>query len=378
MEYQVNNKYFAQVAGSLEKLAAMELQELGAQNVQTAYRGVSFAASKAELYKILYHTRIITRILAPLISFRCHDEKYLYSTALSFGWDQIINLDNSFGIISNVANSRITNSLYAGQRLKDAICDFFREKTGKRPDYDQKAPAVQLNLHINDNWVNISLDLGGKTLHKRGYRQVSVSAPLQETLAAAMVRYSQWQGDTPFYDPFCGSGTILTEAMMHYCRIPAGILRKSWGLQKLPDFDPLLFREIKTKAQRQIRDLPEGLICGSDIMPRNVSIARKNLNSFEQGKNVKIITSDFKDLDNLQNHTIVCNPPYGKRLQKQEINQLLNDLGDFFKQKCTGSSCFVLVGGKEFSGSLRLRTKMDKLLKNGDIDSRLLRVNLYK
>lgn len=378
MEYQKNKRYFAQIAGSLEKIAAAELEELGAKQVQSVYRGASFFADKKTLYEILYQTRLSTRLLAPLISFKCHDEKYLYATAVKFNWDEILKENESFGIITNTANSRINNSLYAGQRLKDAICDYFRDKTGKRPDYDQKNPDLRLNLHIKDNWVNISLDLGGQPLHKRGYRQVSVSAPLQETLAAALVRYSLWQGETPFYDPFCGSGTILTEAMMHYCKIPAGYLRTRWGIEKLPDFEAELWKEIKQKANSEIRDLPEGLIAGSDLLPRNVSIARKNLNSFEQGKNVKITTSDFRKLPNIENQIIVGNPPYGKRLDKEEITGFLNDLGDFFKQKCAGSTAFVLVGDKEYSRALRLRTRMDKLVKNGDIESRLLRIDLYK
>jgi putative N6-adenine-specific DNA methylase len=135
---------------------------------------------------------------------------------------------------------------------------------------------------------------------------------------------------------------------------------------------------VKNNADSRIRELPEGLISGSDSSPRQVSIARKNLNSFAQGANVKIITADFRHLTALENCVIVCNPPYGKRLVKEDTESLLNDLGDFFKQKCAGSTAFVLVGDKEFSGSLRLRTKMDKLVKNGDIDSRLLRVDLYK
>ncbi|MCF7912402.1 MAG: class I SAM-dependent RNA methyltransferase [Candidatus Cloacimonetes bacterium] len=377
MEYLNNNKYFAQVAGSLEKIAAMELEELGATDIQTTYRGVSFQAEQADLYRILYQTRICTRILAPLISFQAHSEKYLYSQALQFDWRQLFTIDKTFGISTNVANSKIDNSLYAGQTLKDAICDKFREIGGNRPDYDQKEPDVRLNLHINENWVNISLDLGGEPLHKRGYRLVGMQATLQETLAAAIVRVSQWEGERPFCDPFCGSGTLLEEAMMLYCKIPAGYLRKKWGIIHLPDFSTNRWTLTKYEADQQIRDLPPDLIIGSDIMSRNVSITRKNLNVFHQGANVKVNTADFRNLPEMENITIVCNPPFGKRLRKEEIDELLQDLGDFFKQKCKNSRAYVLVGGSEFSGALRLRSKMNKLLKNGDIDSRLLCLDLY-
>ncbi len=377
MEYQKNSKYFAMVAGSLEQIAALELAELGATEIQTLYRGVSFKAEKADLYRILYSTRICTRILAPLISFQSHNEKYLYKTAAQFDWQQIFSVKDSFGIISNVANSRIKNSLYAGQILKDAICDKFRESSGNRPDYDQKNPVVRLSLHVNENWVNISLDLGGEPLHKRGYRLETVLAPLQETLAAAIIRVTQWQGDQVLYDPFCGSGTLLEEAMMHYCRIPAGYLRQKWGIDKLPDFDANLWLLTQREAKGKIRDLPPYLIAGSDINPDNVRIACKNLNVFQQGFNIKLQKSDFRNLPEMENMTIVCNTPYGKRLQKEEIDKLLQDLGDFLKQNCQSCRAYILVGDKEFASSLRLRTKMNKLLKNGDIESRLLRIDLY-
>ena len=377
MEYIKNSKYFAQVAGSLEKIAALELEELGATDIQTTYRGVSFAATQSALYRILYQTRVCTRILAPLISYQAHNEKYLYKTALEFYWEDIFSLEQSFGITSNVANSKISNSMFAGQTLKDAICDKFRAKHDARPDFDIKNPDVRFSLHINDNWVNISLDLGVEPLHKRGYRLVGMEATLQETLAAAIVRVSRWQGDEQFCDPFCGSGTLLEEAMMHYCHIPAGFLRKKWGINSLPDFNENLWILTLREANQQIRELPEDLILGSDIMSRNVSISRKNLNVFHQGANVKINTADFRNLPEMENRVIVCNPPFGQRLRKEDIDSLLQDLGDFFKQKCKSSRAYVLVGGKEFSGALRLRTKMNKLIKNGDIDSRLLRIDLY-
>jgi len=377
MEYQKNNKYFAQVAGSLENIAALELDELGATEINSTYRGVSFSANYPALYHILYHTRTCTRILAPLISFKCHSEKYLHTTAMQVEWESMFNLDKSFGITCNVANSSIQNSLFASQRLKDGICDRFREKYGNRPDYDQKKPDIRFNLHVNENWANISLDLGGDTLHKRGYRLVSNAAPLQETLAAAIIRITQWNGEMPIYDPFCGSGTILQEALMHYCRIPAGFLRKKWGLFFLPDFDLPLWQNMKYSSDDNIRTLPPDLIKGSDISPRNVSIARKNLNVFEQGEAVKIITSDFRNLAELNNCTIACNPPFGVRISNEENEKLLNDFGDFLKKNSRGSKAFILVGSKEIASALRLRTKMNKLLKNGNIDSRLLRIDLY-
>lgn len=377
MEYQKNKKYFAQVAGSLEKIAAAELEELGAQEVSSTYRGVSFSASNPILYKILYQTRICSRILAPVISFRCHSEKYLYNTAAKIDWTELFGVEKTFAINSNVAASKISNSMYAGQILKDAICDKFRDKYGKRPDFTMKDSDIRFNLHINENWANISIDLGGEPLHKRGYRKETVRAPLQETLAAAIIRLTLWNGETPIYDPFCGSGTILCEAMMHYCKIPAGYLRKKWGIFNLPDFNRELWNKLKKEADGSIRTLPEGLISGSDIAGGCVHASIGNCNTFEQGKSVTITKKDFKHSGKLENMVIATNPPYGRRLYEGEAEKILMDLGDHLKQNCQGSRAYILIGDKELARHLRLRAKMNKLLKNGNIDSRILRIDLY-
>jgi len=377
MEYQKNNKYFAQVAGSLEKLAAAELEELGASGIQTTYRGVTFTADKETLYRILYQTRICSRILAPLISFQCHSEKYLHKSAMQIDWTQFLDLKEKFAINSNVSNSKITNSMYASQILKDAICDVFREKYDARPDFNAKEADVRFNLHISENWANISIDLSGDPLHKRGYRKETVKAPLQETLGAAIVRLTLWNGEQPLYDPFCGSGTILTEAMMYYCRIPAGMLRKVWGINRLPDFDSELWEKVKLTANDQIRDLPEGLIGGSDIAGNCVHSTIGNCNTFSQGRNIVIKKLDYKEIPNLENMVIATNPPFGRRLYEGEAEKILNDLGDFIKKKCQGSRAYVLVGSKELGRHLRLRTKMNKALKNGDIESRILRIDPF-
>ncbi|MCF7919261.1 MAG: class I SAM-dependent RNA methyltransferase [Candidatus Cloacimonetes bacterium] len=377
MEYQKNSKYFAQVAGSLEPIAALELQELGAADIQTTYRGISFSADEATLYRILYQTRICSRILAPLISFQCHSEKYLHKSAMQIDWTQFLDLKEKFAINSNVSNSKISNSMYAGQVLKDAICDVFREKFDARPDFDAKEADVRFNLHISENWANISIDLGGEPLHKRGYRKETVKAPLQETLAAAIIRLTLWNGEQMLYDPFCGSGTILTEAIMHYCRIPAGFLRKEWGIFRMPGFNKELWDKLKAAADNNIRDLPEGLLAGSDIAGVCVHASIGNCNTFSQGRNVVIKRLDYREIDELENMVIATNPPFGKRLYEGEAEKILKELGDFLKQKCQGSRAYVLVGSKELAFALRLRYKMNKLLKNGDIESRLLRIDLY-
>ncbi|MBW6514927.1 MAG: class I SAM-dependent RNA methyltransferase [Candidatus Syntrophosphaera sp.] len=369
MEYQEKGKYFAVVAGSLEALAKAELEELGATVLQEVPRGMRFQCDPRTLYRVVYCSRMLQRVLAPLASFRCHSEDYLYKQARqAVDWTALFPPEESFGIDSTVARSKISHSLYAGQLLKDAICDSFREKYGRRPDFASSGARIGFNLHISDNWATVSLDLTG-SMHKRGYRQEAVAAPLQETLAAALVRLSKWQGDRPLEDPMCGSGTILAEALILYTRTPAAFLRQDLGITYLPDYDPSLWQKVKTDADKEIRPLPPGLIRGSDINPGSVAIARNNLAALPGGENVELQVSRFQDLPSRPEMCVICNPPYGVRLGDSGATvRLYNELGDFLKQKRPRGEAYVLCGSRELVPALRLRAYWKKRLKNGDLD----------
>ena len=272
-KYQDQPRYFAQVAGGLEKAGAEELERLGAREIAPAFRGLYFDADPATLYRINYESRLLTRVLAPLTSFTCHNPDYLYRTLLEVNWSDFMNVDDTFAVFANVSNSKIRHSKYAALRVKDAIADYFRERTGRRPDVDTIDPTVWFNLHIENNHATLSLDTSGGSLHRRGYRTESTSAPMQETVAAAIIRMTEWDGETPLHDPMCGSGTLLAEALMHVCRIPAGYLRRRFGFEALPDFDRQTWTKVKEDADARIRALPDGLISGSDIDPEAVSAA---------------------------------------------------------------------------------------------------------
>ena len=377
-EYEKNQKYFAQVTGTLEKYAQQELQTFGATIISEHPRGIRFSCDKETLYRIVYCSRIIQRVLAPLISMQCHSEKYLYQQAMkNIDWTSLINLNQNFSIITNVSNSLIQNSLYAGQILKDAICDQFKQKFGKRPNFQPKDGDIVLNLYINDNWATISYDISGISLHKRGYRTESSTAPLQETLAAAIIQIidpnPSWQ--RTFTDICCGSGTLLAEALMKYCNIPAGYLRKDNYLIAMPNFDPTLWEKVKKNENNKIMPLKKGLIFGSDINKDCIEISRHNLKNLPFGDNVELVVSAFQDLPKKENRLTVCNPPYGIRIGKTEdIIKLYNDLGDFLKQKCPRSENFILSGKPELLPHLRLRIHSKKTLKNGDIETKLAKI----
>jgi len=295
-EYQRTGRYFIQVAGSLERLARDELVGLGAVIHGEVPRGFHVSCSLEALYRIIYTSRLCQRVLAPLISFACHSEKYLArQSAALIDWTSLIELESSFGIDVNLSGSKIRHSLYAGQLVKDAICDQFRAKYGKRPDFSTAKPDINFNLHIKDNFATIALDLSG-SMHKRGYRSGTSDAPLQETLAAAIVKLSGWDGQKPLTDPMCGSGTILCEALMSYCRIPAAILREHKYIERFPDHDHELWKSVRAQANQAMRELPDGLIGGSDLSASALHIARTSLDRLPFGRSVRLVKSRFQDL----------------------------------------------------------------------------------
>jgi len=376
--YQHNNRFFAQIADGMEEMGSQELQQLGAQDVKTTFRGLYFTADKEALYRINYFARIISRVFAPILTFDCHATKYLYKTARTIPWANLFGLDETFVISANVSNSKIRHSQYAALVLKDAIVDTFREMYNARPDVARINADICFNLHIANNKATIYLDTSGGSLHRRGYRQETGDAPMQETLAAAIIHLSQWDGNTPLYDPMCGSGTLLFEALMKYCRIPSAYFRENFGFRHMPDFDDRIWSRVKKDAGGDIRPLPKGLVAGSDCSREAIETAKTNSANLPSGRNVVLAKRAFEDIDSLENTTIVCNPPYGLRMRnKQDMGAFMKEFGDFLKQRCTGSTAYIYFGNRELIKKIGLRSAWKKPLKNGPLDGRLVKYELY-
>lgn len=378
-EYQKTERYFVQIAEGFEELAVKELEALGARNIKPGFRGIHFSADRATLYGINYNARLVTRVLAPLVSFECRSRDDLYRAGSAIDWTAFFSLRNTFGIFANVSgNINIKHSKFAALCLKDAVADFFRKKFGKRPNVDRINPDVWLNLHIENTRATISFDTSGGSLHRRGYRRETVEAPMQETLAAAMVALSGWKGEKPLYDPMCGSGTLLCEALMKICRIPAGFLKKNFGFCFLPDFNKGLWESIKKKADEKISPLPPELIAGSDIERMAVNAAKTNCRILPGGDMIKICRKDFKDISNLENSVILCNPPYGIRLKKEEdLGEFYKNFGDFLKQRCKGSQAYIYFGNREMLKRIGLKPAWKKPMRNAGLDGRVAKYELY-
>ncbi|MBW1893263.1 MAG: class I SAM-dependent RNA methyltransferase [Deltaproteobacteria bacterium] len=377
-QYHKDCRYFAKVADGLKEAGAKELSELGAEDVKPEFSGIYFRADKSTLYRINYLTRLLSRCLAPLISYACYDTDTLYQKAKQVEWEDFFAEGNTFAVSGTVSDSTISHSKYAALRLKDAVADYFKEKTGQRPDVSVKNPDILLDLHIRNDKAVISLDTSGGALHRRGYREETVLAPMQETVAAGIIRFTEWDGSVPLYDPLCGSGTLLCEALMRYSNIPAGVFRNQFGFEFLPDFDGTVWKQVKKEAAGQIRELPKELIAGSDVSAEAVSAARTNLMGLHYGNNVSVERADFRKLPALEDHVIVTNPPYGIRMGGDEnLEMFYKSIGDFLKQKCKGSTAFIYFGERKHIKKIGLKASWKKPIKAGGLDGRLVKYEIY-
>jgi len=377
--YQRHKEFFAQVAGGLEDLAATELRNLGARDLKVGIRGITFCAELSDLYRINYRSRLVTRVMAPLLKFEATSAEALYLGTKKVDWTRIFRLDQTFAVFANVHRSEIDNGHFAALKVKDCVADMFRKRyKNNRPNIDAKTPDLWISVHIFENQATISIDCSGGSLHKRGYRQRSVEAPMMETLAAAILDFAGWQGQRRFYDPMCGSGTMISEAWMKAGNIPAGTLRKHFGFMMLPDYDRREWIKVKFHEDNQIKMVRAGTIRGSDVNPAAVKLTRQNNARIPGGDELRVKTSDFRDLDKVEDALIVCNPPYGIRMMKdQDMGAFMKDFGDFLKQKCTGSDAYIYLGDPELVKHVGLKAAFKKPLRNGGLDGRLVKYELY-
>jgi putative N6-adenine-specific DNA methylase len=379
-EYQKNHKYFAQIAGRSEKIGARELQEMGAEDIEIGYRGAHFKADKSTLYKINYTARIITRVLAPIAVFSCPNTDVLYDEAKKIPWEEFFTIEDSFAIYANIniKSSKIYHSKYASLKLKDAIVDRFRDKEGERPDVNTAQPDIVFNLYIENDIATISLDTSGESLHRRGYRVASGEAPMQETLAATIIRLAQWDGKNELYDPMCGSGTLLCEALMKYCRIPSGYLKNNFGFANLPDFDLKLWKEVKDSCDSKIKKLETGLIKGSDISSEMIRIARKNCSQLPSGDRIILSVKPFQDIKKIENMTIVVNPPFGIRMSNvNRLKNLYTEFSKWLKNKASGSKVLVYSGKPELLDYIWMRADWEEKLVNRGVEGVLAQYEVY-
>ena len=349
----------------LEEVLAKELTELGADDIQIGRRMVSFTGDKAMMYRANFHLRTAIRVLKPILHFNAKDADEIYDIVKKrIQWEEYMDVNTSFAVDSVVYSDEFRHSKFVAYRVKDAIADYFREKEGKRPSVQVANPDITLHIHIAQERCTLSLDSSGESLHRRGYRQEAVEAPLNEVLAAGMILQTGWKGECDFIDPMCGSGTLPIEAALIARNIAPGVFRKEFAFEKWADFDQELFDEIYNddSAEREF----EHHIYGYDIDWKAVNIATNNVRAAGLSKDITIERRDMAEfVEPAEKAIMVTNPPYGERITTDDLLGLYRAIGERLKHAFKGNDAWVLSYRKECFDKIGLKASVIIPLFNG-------------
>jgi putative N6-adenine-specific DNA methylase len=371
-------KLVAKTLYGLESVLATELTDLGASDVKSVNRAVTFTGDKELLYRVNYCSRTALSFLMPVGDFRIRSKDDLYKGGLRIDWSIFMDPNNTFSITPVVNSPHFSHTGYAGLILKDSIADYFRDKTGRRPSVNTEDPDILINLHISSDQVTISLDSSVVPLFKRGYRQEQAVAPLNEVLAAGILLMSGWNASASLLDPMCGSGTIPIEAGLIACNIPPGKFRKFYGFRKWKDYDEELFSNVRQSADKAISTSPVK-ISGSDISPQAVLQTTTNISRAGLSDIISVDVADFKDAKGTDEHGFLfMNPPYGLRLQPEELDGLYSMIGTTLKHNFPGYIAWLITSNKESLKNVGLKAASKHTLFNGALECTLLRYEMYQ
>lgn len=368
-----------------EEILAKELRNLGAGNVKEGVRSVSFEGDTGFMYKANLCLRTAIKIIKPIQSFSVRNEKELYRKVYTIDWNEYLNIDSTFSIDSTVKSDNFKHSLYVSQKVKDAIVDKFRDTEGKRPSVDVKHPDIRLNVHIQREQCNISLDSSGRSLHQRGYRSATNIAPINEVLAAGLILLSGWDGQCDFLDPMCGSGTLLAEAAMIACNIPVNINRKEFAFEKWDDFDGGLFEKIVEASLNKTREFHHKIM-GYDKAPSAIRKAIINIENANLTDYVSVERKNFFESEKMTDTPLhmVFNPPYGERLDRKglasdfDVEAFYASIGDTLKQGYPGTEAWFITSNLEALKYVGLRPSRKIKVFNSHLESRLVKYMIYE
>ena len=365
----------------LEEVLAQELIELGANDVQLERRAVSFRGDKALLYRANFCLRTAIRILVPIKTDKLKakgpkPEDQVYEIAKSIDWSRFMTVDNTFVIDATVYSEFFHNSLFVTYRVKDAIVDYWSEKTGKRPNVNAQNPDIRINLHIGNDLLTLSLDSSGESLHKRGYRVATTEAPINEVLAAGMLRMAGWHGQSDFYDPMCGSGTLLIEAALMARNIAPGVFRQSYAFEKWPDFDADLWNDIYNDDSQEREFIHR--IYGSDASFYAIRQATKNVKSAGVQHDIELKQIRLEELQGGKG-IVMMNPPYGERLKSnKEMEDLYNAIGTALKHHFVNSTAWIISSNAAAMKCIGLKPSKKYHLLNGELDCQFNKYELFQ
>ncbi len=374
-------KMIAKTSFGLEEVLMQELNKLGAKDVEEHNRAVSFTGDKGFMYKANLCLRTALRILVPFHTFKVTDEKSFYNSMQEINWEEYMDVTDTLAIDTVLNTDLFTHSQYLSQKAKDAIVDQFRAKHGERPSVDLDKPTVRINIHIYIDTCTLSFDSSGESLHKRGYRDKTNLAPINEVLAAGLVLLTGWDKRTNFIDPMCGSGTILIEAALIANNIPPGYYREDYGFErwkKMMPYDEELWNTIFDGAVNRITDHKQ-VILGGEISPNVAKKAKENIKLAKVDDVVSIKVCDMKDFEVPAGRgVVIINPPYGERMDKDNIGELYKMMGDTFKKNFGGYDCWILSSNMEAFKNVGLRPSRKIALFNGPLECRFMKYEMYQ
>ena len=360
----------------LEEILAEELTTLGANDIQIGRRMVSFTGDKRMMYKANFCLRTAIRILKPIKNFTAKDADEVYNQIQAIPWEEYLDVNKTFAIDAVVFSEEFRHSKFVSYKVKDAIVDYFREKTGKRPSVRINNPDVLLNIHIAHTTCTLSLDSSGESLHRRGYRQEQVEAPLNEVLAAGMVLMTGWRGECDLIDPMCGSGTIPIEAALIARNIAPGVFRKGFAFEKWVDFDSEMFDEIYNDDSQE-REFTHK-IYGYDNSPKANEIATHNIKAAGVSKDVTLKLQPIQQFEQPQEKSIiVMNPPYGERISTNDLLGLYQMIGERLKHAFVGNEAWVLSYREECFDQIGLKPSKKVPLFNGALECEFRKYEIF-
>lgn len=361
-----------------EEILAGELRNLGANEVTVKPSAVEFNGDEELMYKANLHCRTALRILKPFSVFKVKDEVELYTKCKEITWEEYMTADDTFAIEAVSFHEKLNHTLYISQKIKDAIADRFRERINKRPSVDLNNPRYTIHAFVEKDKCTLSFDSSGNSLHKRGYRVSATEAPLNETMAAGLIMLSGWKGERNFYDFMCGSGTFLIEAAMLALNIPPGIFRRSFAFMKWNDFNSKLWEEIVRKAKSEIKTETGVKISGADILDDAVRSALININQTGLEKFISVEKKSFSEsVPESTSGTVILNPPYGGRLDDENLFSLYEEIGNHVKKNFSGHDVWILTANREASKRIGLHPSKKIRIYNGPLECRFMKFEIY-
>lgn len=380
MELTISTKdqtLIAKTFFGLETVLARELRQLGARDVKPLKRAVSFTGDLGFIYKSNLWSATALRILRPIANFNVHSQDDLYHNMTQIPWEELFGIEKNILIDAVVHSDTFSNSHYAALRAKDAVVDRFTKKYKRRPSIDKENPQVVISIHLIRNRCEVFLDSSGRSLHRRGYREAVGPAPINEVLAAGLIRLSGWGGHQTLYDPMCGSGTILTEAAILADNIPANIYRKDFSFMHWRDYDEELHAVIEESALNKANPSSCKII-GSDADRSMLTKANINIEKALFQDRINVWHQDFiGSTKPEENGMLIFNPPYDKKLTSDNF-RLYQEIGDTLKQGYDGWTAWFISSDLEALKYLGLRTKSKIKMYNGKLECRYVGLEMYK